>query len=201
MTYLYMYRLTSDTGLAPCVDNGLLSLACCKGGQIRYGRPCHTGLRYRIGSNKDGFELKNDKVYVLGTYKGKLLYLARITEIMTMVEYYQTIAKGRTDHIYDVKNGQLERNKHLQKQKVHLEGEQHIRDIAGKYVLLSEDFMYLGEDATLVEFVSIYGAKFRETKLYKGKIADDIIDACSGYDDKKIHKPNNPLIIKNGCCK
>ena len=34
MTYLYIYRLTSDTGLAPCVDNGLLSLACCKGGQI-----------------------------------------------------------------------------------------------------------------------------------------------------------------------
>lgn len=36
MTYLKMYRLTSDTGLAPCAENGLLSLACCKGGQSVY---------------------------------------------------------------------------------------------------------------------------------------------------------------------
>lgn len=38
MTCLYIYRLTDDTGFAPCVENGLLSLACCKGGQIRNGR-------------------------------------------------------------------------------------------------------------------------------------------------------------------
>ena len=25
MTYLFMYRVTSDTGFAPCVENGLLS--------------------------------------------------------------------------------------------------------------------------------------------------------------------------------
>lgn len=36
MTYLYMYRLTSDTGLASYVDNGLLSLECEKG-VVRYG--------------------------------------------------------------------------------------------------------------------------------------------------------------------
>ena len=48
MTYLYIYRLTSDTGLAPCVDNGLLSLACCKGGQIRNDKAIHAGLRYRM---------------------------------------------------------------------------------------------------------------------------------------------------------
>lgn len=94
MTYLYMYRLTNDTGLAPCVDNGLLSLAVCKGGQIRNGRVCHTGLRYRIGSNKDGYDPENDKVYVLGTYKGKLLYLARVTQIKTMTEYYRDMARG-----------------------------------------------------------------------------------------------------------
>lgn len=35
---IYAYRLVDDTGFAPCVDNGLLSLACCKGGQVRNGR-------------------------------------------------------------------------------------------------------------------------------------------------------------------
>lgn len=201
MTYLYMYRLTSDTGLAPCVDNGLLSLAVCKGGQIRNGRPCHTGLRYRIGSNKDGFDLKNDKVYVLGTYKSKFLYLARITEIKTMLEYFANMAKGRTDHIYNVKKGELVRNNNLRKQKVHLESEKHIRDLAGKFILLSDEFVYLGKDAVSVELVSIYGARFRETKFYKGQTADDIIEACLAYSDNKKHTPNNPFKTNCGCCK
>ncbi len=30
MTCLYVYRLTDDSGFAPCVENDLLSLACCK---------------------------------------------------------------------------------------------------------------------------------------------------------------------------
>ena len=201
MTYLYMYRLTNDTGLAPCVDNGLLSLAVCKGGQIRNGKVCHTGLRYRIGSNKDGYDPENDKVYVLGTYKGKLLYLARVTQIKTMTEYYRDMAKGRTDHIYDVKNGLLVRNKKLRKQEVHLETEKQIRDMAGEYVLLSDDFMYLGKDAVPVETVTFYGPRFRETKFYTGKTADEIIDACQRYKDNKKHEPNNAFKSKCGCCK
>ena len=50
MTRLFMYRLSDDTGLAPCVQDGLLSLAVCKGGQIRNGKSINTGLRYWIGS-------------------------------------------------------------------------------------------------------------------------------------------------------
>ena len=45
MTHVYVYRLTSDTGLAPCAENGLFSLAVCKGGQIRGQEIIHTGLR------------------------------------------------------------------------------------------------------------------------------------------------------------
>lgn len=42
---IFTYRLTHDTGFAPCVDNGLLTLACCKGGTETVKR----GLRYFIG--------------------------------------------------------------------------------------------------------------------------------------------------------
>lgn len=42
---VFTYRLTNDTGFAPCVDNGLLTLACCKGGTKTVKR----GLRYFIG--------------------------------------------------------------------------------------------------------------------------------------------------------
>lgn len=94
--------MTSDTGLAPCVDDGLLSLACCKGGQIRNGKCCKTGLRYWIGSKKK-CDYETDDVCILGTYHDKLLYLARITKVLPMTEYYKNKSKGRTDNIYFLK--------------------------------------------------------------------------------------------------
>ena len=66
MTYLYIYRLTSDTGLAPCVDNGLLSLACCKGGQIRNGKAIHAGLRYRMYLPQAAHKLLTAALVALG---------------------------------------------------------------------------------------------------------------------------------------
>lgn len=200
MTYLYMYRLTSDIGLAPCVDNGLFSLACCKGGQIRNGKPINTGLRYRIGSKRDGADHKTDDVYLLGTVKGKFLYLARITNIVTMVEYFDTMAFGRTDRIYSLENGRLIRNRHLRNEGVHLDELQHQRDIAGKYVLLSNDFFYLGKDAVYVETVDEYGAKFRETTLYTGDTAERIIAECQKHRDRKKHEPTERFKTKCGGC-
>ena len=76
MTYVFIFRMTSDTGFAPCVDNDLLTLACCKGGQIRNGKPCKTGLRYHIGSKRNGINYLQDKVYIIGTYRDKFLYMA-----------------------------------------------------------------------------------------------------------------------------
>ncbi len=66
MTYLYIYRLTSDTGLAPCVDNGLLSLACCKGGQIRNDKAIHAGLRYRMYLPQAAHKLLTAALVALG---------------------------------------------------------------------------------------------------------------------------------------
>ena len=200
MTYLYIYRLTSDTGLAPCVDNGLLSLACCKGGQIRNGKAIHTGLRYRIGSMRDGANHKKENIYLLGTHKNKFLYLARITNIVTMTEYFSRMSDSRTDNIYILSNGRLIRNQYLRKKEVHIDLEQNIRDIAGEYVLLSDDFIYLGKDAVFDELVDKYNAKFRETKLYKGEVAELIVAECQKYRDGKKHLPTKPLKKKCGGC-
>ncbi|SEL35789.1 hypothetical protein SAMN02910353_02436 [Ruminococcus sp. YRD2003] len=200
MTYLYIYRLTSDTGLAPCVEDGLLSLACCKGGQIRNGKPIHTGLRYRVGAMRDGADHKTDDIYLLGTYKNKFLYLARITNIVTMYEYFSRMSKNRTDSIYSLDDGKLVRNHHLWNEGVHVDEKQNIRDIAGEYVLLSDDFTYLGKDAVFDELVDKYNAKFRETKLYKGEVAELIVAECQKYRDGKKHLPTNPLKKKCGGC-
>ncbi len=200
MDYVFIYRLTSDTGLAPCVKDGLLSLACCKGGQIRNGKIIKTGLRYRIGVNRDNFDYNVDNVYLLGTYNNKLLYLARVTDILTMKEYYCGLSKGRTDDIYRVKTGHLERNNWLKNLDVHTEPGRIIRDLAGEYVVLSEDYIYLGKDAMHIDILDKYNARYQETKLYKGKDAIMIIAECRKYNDGINHEPNSPF-KKNGGCK
>lgn len=198
MTKLFIYRMTSDKGLAPCVDSGLLSLACCKGGQVRNGKPIKTGLRYRIGSKRES-DYEKDDVYILGIYRGKMLYLAQVTAVMPMTEYYLEKSKGRTDDIYRVVNGKLERNNRLKNIHTKSSGEDK-RDIAGEYVLLSDDFIYLGSDAAAVKSIEEYYPKFRETKIYSGEEAEYIIDVCKQSDDKKKHKPTKPLGAKCGGC-
>ena len=195
LTKLYIYRLTSDTGLAPCVDNGLFSLAVCKGGQIRKGVPCNTGLRHLIGSRG---EYKLGKVYILGTFHDKFLYLARVTDVVTMDEYFNGMSKGRTDDIYDFVKEKLVRNNHFKKEKIHTEHDRIIKDIAGQYVVLSNDYIYLGEDAIYIEIVKKYNAKFQETKTYTGDVAERIIKECMKYKDKKKHKSHEPLSSKCG---
>ncbi len=198
MTYLYIYRMTDDTGFAPCVQNGLLTLACCKGGQIRDGKVIHTGLRYRIGSGKAA-DYSSDDVYVLGTYGNKLLYLARVTKVITMEEYYRGPSKGRLDDIYNVKGGKLVRNDKLRDEKVHIEEGRVKRDLAGTYVLMSDDYLYLGRDAVYVDIVAKNNARFQETKSYQGEIAEKIIEECLKHQDRKRHDPTFPYEGKRRC--
>lgn len=199
MTYLKIYRLTSDTGLAPCAENGLLSLSCCKGGQIRNGKVCHRGLRYEIGSKQKGIDYDKDKVYILGTYEGRLLYIARITDVVTMKEYFGNMAHGRTDDIFDLVKGELVRNNHLRNEGVHIEKERIQKDLAGEYVLLSDDFVYLGKDAITIDCVTKYNAKYQETKTYEGELADQIVARCYMCADGKTHTPTMPFRKNGGC--
>lgn len=194
-TKLYIYRMTTDSGVAPCVGNGMLSLAVCKGGQIRKGVPCNTGLRHLIGRLG---EYTSRKVYVLGTYHDRFLYLARVTKVKAMEEYFNGISEGRMDDIYDLKKGKLVRNNHLKKQGVHTEPDRIVKDIAGQYVLLSDDYIYLGKDAVYIDVVKEYNAKFQETKTYTGKVADRIIKECRKHKDKSEHEPNEPVLTKCG---
>ena len=126
---VYVYRLSVDTGFAPCVEAGLLTLACCKGGQLRKGKTINTGLRYWIGSKKHA-DYEKDDVYILGTFKDKFLYLAKIDEVKEMTEYFSSESK-RTDMIYRVENEKLIRNDLWRKEKVHIDENQNERDAAG----------------------------------------------------------------------
>ena len=173
-------------------------MAVCKGGQIRGDKIVHTGLRYWIGSKKD-VDYSRDEVYILGTYENKLLYFAKVTNVVSMMDYYDGMSKGRTDDIYSVTGGELVRNKNLRKEDVHTEPERIVKDFAGEYVLLSDDYIYLGQDAVYNDLVAAYTAKFRETKRYEGSIAEMLVKECRKYADFKKHIPHSPFKKKGGC--
>ena len=117
-----------------------------------------------------------------------------------MMEYFDGISKGRTDDIYSVVNGNLTRNGNLRKESIHTEPERIAKDFAGEYVLLSDDFIYLGQDAVQNDVVSTYTARFQETKRFEGEIAELLVTECRKYSDGKKHIPNSPF-KKNGGCK
>ena len=166
---IFAYRLVSDSGFAPCVDNNILTLACCKGGQIRKGKNIMTGLRYHVGKHKE--QNPGDEIYILGIYKNKLLYYALTTDVQKMTDYFSPEKKvefgKRNDQIYNTENGFLNRNRLLPH--IHKKGDpQNNRDINGVYVIISSVFTYYGSHAQdiPIEVLAVL-PKARENKKYR----------------------------------
>lgn len=204
---IFAYRLVADTGFAPCIDNGLLTLACCKGGQIRNGKDVKTGLRHTIG--KHLIKYPYDNVDILGIYKNKLLYYAKVTEIIKMTDYFSKKVKAeygkRKDHIYNTVNGVLIRNNFIPY--MHPKGDlQNRRDANGVYVLTSRQFTYFGDTAPLIpnDVLEVLPAFRENPPHYKNSTSFKII---SNYIKKNISfdgvvgKPHKQLeITKGGGC-
>lgn len=166
MTCLYIYRMTDDSGFAPCAENGVLSLACCKGGQIRNGKVINTGLRHRIGAHREA-DYKAHDVYILGTYKNKMLYLARVTNVVTMEEYFNGMSKGRTDDIYSLVKGELVRNKKLWDKGVHTAPERIMVDAK-----LDEELAEYHKDQNIDELADLLEVIYAATKARGYSIED-----------------------------
>lgn len=134
---IFRYRLTDDTGFAPCVDNDLFTLACCK-----------THLRKFIGLFRK--KVNNDyELYVSGAYAEKLLFFARITEVIEMKEYYKSEKySGRKDYIYEYAEDEDSNLKWKDTgYGLHIAKKDQNHDIAGDYVLISDEFVYYGKEA------------------------------------------------------
>ena len=95
---IYSYVLVKDTGMAPCVRDGMLSLALCK-----------VGIRQVVGKkNKFGDVL----VGLWPSHKGQpqyIRYIAIVSHIITLEEYYapNSIDRKRKDCIYEWADGKL----------------------------------------------------------------------------------------------
>ena len=195
MKYIYIYRMTSDTGSAPCIfENGykdnkrdLLTLACCKGGKIYHnkdentgkkhelsdehpGKDVKAGLRHTIGVkhlDKNGQIKENEEIYVAGIYQDCILYVAKITKILRMEEYFSNPDyKNRLDYIYYPNTHKRNKNNRYFHPKEDIF--QHRRDWNGEYVLMSDCFSYNGKNYSDygAKDIEIYLPQNRETKVY-----------------------------------
>lgn len=119
---IYSYKLTTDNGSAPCIQNNLLSLAICKP-KIRKTANIND---YIVGISANSMNLGENK----------LLYIARITNKILLQDYCK-LHSNRKDCIYNNKLCRLKNAKyHSCKDKK--------RDLSGLYVLLSSDFIFFG---------------------------------------------------------
>ena len=132
---LYVYKLTADNGGAPCIKNGLLSLAICKPQVRRTAKP-------------------GDWIFGFGgkPLKGRLIYIARVTKCVKEGRYYTVDRedtynfKERADRIYRYENGEYKLRRGA---KYHSDGNHVERDLGKDYsnavTLLSDNFRYWGK--------------------------------------------------------
>jgi hypothetical protein len=142
MPKIYFYKLTCDDNGAPCVQDGLLSLAICKP-MIR-GTAQPEDLIFGFAANS----LRPDN---------RLLYIARVTGKVGKGDYYvQKQFAGRGDCIYERRGSRfMRRTDALQlRPKLHHHPDDLVRDL-GQYpdypkanVLLSRDFRYFGANGS-----------------------------------------------------
>lgn len=149
MSKVYFYKLTVDDGGAPCVQDGVLSLAICKP-MIRSTADVGN-LIFGFAANS----LHSDN---------RLIYVAKVTETSDNGDYYRAVRYARRpDRVYRWRGGGFEwRSGAL------YHGPKHLKHDLGKHpeyprarVLLSSDFRYFGADGTAdykSRFPSVRGA-------------------------------------------
>ena len=137
---LYSYVITHDDGFAPNPFHGLLTLACCKPVIRRVAKVgdyvCANGSMVRGAAPR-------------------LVYIMRVTEKMTFDEYFRdprfqekkpkrdgTPIQQLGDNIYFL--GAAGHYQQIDDAAHHCESGDMQRDLGGKYVLISDDFIYWG---------------------------------------------------------
>jgi hypothetical protein len=130
---IYRYVIVTDNGLAPCIDNGLLTLCVCK-------------PLIRLSAKEGDWVIAFGSKRTFGPDR-KLVYAAEITKKCTMIENI-TLGKNRLDSLYQLKNGQLQHNG----SKYHKEDSNQRRDLKGMFCLISEKFWYFGSKAMPLPF-------------------------------------------------
>ena len=153
--------MSRDTGFAPCYDDGVFTLACCK-----------PRIRKSVFNRLDGSGKLNDEVWIIGAkhdgkpknhcYKSYIVYIARITKVLRFEDYYTENHFNRADCIYQrLKTDECQKaiNSRINLEKIkknktrikspenshYCKTDEFRKDMSGLCVLYSDDFYYLGD--------------------------------------------------------
>lgn len=162
---IYIYNMTFDSGFAPCVDNDILTLACCMGGK-------KGGMRKSIGKAliKDGI----NEVWILGLCaktlcaqkRSQVVYSACVKkeDLLTAYDYFgDPEYSHRKDAIYGVqKDSDGQEMIYLKESTggIHNSEDDLIKDENGQYVIKTQKFTYWGENSVSIR------SDFRELAVY-----------------------------------
>ncbi len=194
----FSYKIEHDYGLAPNPFGGYCTLAVCKS-SIRK----NTNLE--IGSWVFGTGSKKL------TREGQLIFAMQVEEKLTFNQYWQdprfqykkpqingSLVQMYGDNIYhqDKRGNWIQENSahslnHGQVNKDHLK-----RDIGGKYVLISTNFYYFGDNAIKIpkkytNEICCQGRDMKSPSISKEVVSDFILWLNSNYKKSILH--GNPI--------
>lgn len=130
MTRLFRYILASDFGTAPCIDDGLTTLAVCKPAVRR---------SVRLGDWVAGFLPKPH-------HRGLIAYAGRVLEILDVGEY-EKFHRGRSDAVYRMlENGSFERLR----PEFHPEPDAMCKDLSGPVLIFDKSATWYFGDSPQV---------------------------------------------------
>lgn len=113
---IYSYKEQWFTGFAPCFQNGIYSLACCKGNKKTGGMRHSVCENIESGKTVWVISIAGEDIQSEGhngseiDYRsGDAIYLAKINKALALEEYSEKYSQ-RSDAIYSFKNGTIIRN-------------------------------------------------------------------------------------------
>lgn len=172
----YGYKMTDDTGFAPCVTKSFLSLACCMTA-VRKRAPADSWIAGFGGA-------------ALGL--GKLIYLMKVERAMTFDEYFRCHElQGRLDNIYFMANGKYEQipTARCHKTPAHWE-----HDTSVDRILIARRFVYFGSKK--VEVPSRFHDFIPHARIYccaDGEPVDAFVDWAFAQGSGMAGNPHMPL--------
>lgn len=196
---LFLYKMTSDAGGAPCVENGVLTLAICK-----------PAIRASA--------VKGDWVFGVGGVNlgGRLIYVARVTKKLTDGDYYRHSCHAwRHDAIYRWKGNSLNVRSDA---RYHTDGSQAAKDVGHPpehvkaSVLFSEgEFRYLGKVGTPLDRPRYSGLAAVLDRLRQGhrvnheaKVIGELLrlrdETWKAYPPGFAGEPSQPVPKRDGVC-
>ncbi|MBQ2045957.1 MAG: hypothetical protein II260_02070 [Muribaculaceae bacterium] len=191
---MWSYRIVHDKQFAPNPFKGVLTLATCKP-LIRRSKESESGVwlaGFAAYSVKDGLRPKKGREL--------LIYLAKISEVMTMQDYWTKYPQKRAqkcgeefeeyygDNIYD-------ENLHLVNDNHHKDWD-FKRDISGKNVLICKEFYYFAPDSRLVvpnEFDELVYKRRGQTLVQNKDLIQKFIDYVRSCAKDDFGKPQGIL--------